>query len=227
MSELQSKTELLRLHTEEALRILKQVLLLKLIYLFKNRTREVIKFSIAFALFITMITSEFTRKVTAGFIENNKTFITLPQIVYKGEKTHDAFLDDLAMFQSSGRYNIVKTKGDYWGRYQIGPIARKELGLDKISQSEFLSNERLQDGLVTALLIRNKTYLRNYIGEYEGKAIGNIYITQSGMLAGAHLRGHTAVIKFLKSNGQIDEKDGNGVPVSKYIKFFCNYNLNL
>ena len=227
MSELDSKTELLRLHTNEALRILRQVIVLKTVYVLKNKTKEVFQFVFAIIILSMMLTSEFTRKVTAGFIENNKTFIPMSKVIYKGEKTHAAFLDDLAMFESSGRYNVVKAKGDYWGRYQIGPIARKELGLDKISQKEFLSNERLQDGLVTALLIKNKSYLRSYIGEYEGRGIGGIYITQSGLLAGAHLRGYTAVIKFLESNGKIDETDGNGVPVSKYIKSFGNYNLNL
>jgi hypothetical protein len=227
MSELESKNELLKLHTGEALRILKQVMVLKTVYVLKNRTREVFQLILAIVMLALMLNSEFTQKVMAGFVENNKTFIPMSKIIYKGEKTHDAFLNDLAMFESSGRYNIVKVKGDYWGRYQIGPIARREIGIDKISQKEFLDNHRLQDGIVTALLIRNKTYLRNYIGEYEGKEIGNIYITQSGLLAGAHLRGHTAVIKFLESNGKIDEKDGNGVLVSKYINYFGNYNLNL
>ncbi len=227
MSELHSKTELLKLHSGEALRILRQVLLLKTLYLLKNKKKEVFQSIVAVTLFIMMVTSEFTKKVFAGFVEKNQTFISLPTIIYREERDHASFLDDLAMFESSGRYNIVKTAGDYWGRYQIGPIARQELGLTKITQKEFLSNERLQDGLVTALLIRNKKYLKEAIGEYEGQEVAGIYITQSGLLAGAHLRGASSVIKFLKSGGKVDQTDGNGVPVSKYIKHFGNYNLNL
>jgi len=227
MKDFESKLELFRLHQKEALKMFKSFLWLKLIYLFKYRKRETAQFCFAVLCVFMMVRSEFTHKVFAGFSESQKTFEYFPQVIYRIEKDHASFLDDLAMFESSGRYNIVKTAGDYWGRYQIGPIARQELGITKISQQEFLSNERLQDGLVTALLIRNKKYLKETIGEYEGKRIRGIYITQSGLLAGAHLRGASSVVKFVKSEGKIDEKDGNGVPVSKYIKHFGNYNLNL
>lgn len=227
MKEFESKLELFKLHQREAAKMLKSLIWLKLIYLLKYKTKETIRFTLVVICVFAMFKSEFNRKVFAGFADSQKTFHYFPQVIYKPEKDHDSFLDDLAMFESSGRYDIVKTAGDYWGRYQIGPIARKELGIDKISQSEFLSNERLQDGLVTALLLRNKKYLKNAIGEYEGKMVRGIYITQSGLLAGAHLRGVSSVVKFLESEGKIDEKDGNGVPVSKYIKYFGNYNLNM
>lgn len=148
-------------------------------------------------------------------------------VVVDSTKNHQAFLNHLAMFESSGNYNVVKTAGDYWGRYQIGPIARQSLGIVNIQREEFLANHSLQDGLVTALMQLNKRHLAPYIGKYEGRTIGGIYITQSGLLAGAHLGGSTNVIRWIESDGKEDFADGNGTKISKYIKRFTGYRLNL
>jgi hypothetical protein len=45
------------------------------------------------------------------------------------------------------------------------------------------------------------------------------------MLAGAHLVGHAAVKRFLDSGGAIVERDGNGVPVTDYMRKFAGYDF--
>ena len=62
--------------------------------------------------------------------------------------------------------------------------------------------------------------------KYIGKIINEYKITTSGLLAGAHLKGAGSVIKYLKSNGQIIEKDGFGTSVETYIKKFAGYDVS-
>lgn len=60
---------------------------------------------------------------------------------------------------------------------------------------------------------------------YLGQTINGILITESGLLAGAHLVGHAGLHKFLASNGQIVPHDGNKVAVTNYIAKFSGYNI--
>ena len=227
--QIKEKVELVKMFRTQYFKNMFELYKLKFQFLLKNRKKKLTKIVAGILFVFVCFKLGYIDTVVAKISEKEKIYIHSSVIgkIYKTEKSHQEFLNDLATMESSGDYDIVKKEGDYWGRYQIGKIAREELGLSKISQKEFLSNHLLQDGLVTALIIKNKTYLTNYIGKYEGRTIGGIYITQSGMLAGAHLRGFSSVIKFLESNGEIDNKDGNGVPVSKYMKMFTNYNLQL
>jgi len=164
--------------------------------------------------------------IIGKILENKIIYIDNEKIIYKDNKLHDEFLDDLAHYESSGRYDAYKSAGDYWGRYQFGPIARKEVGVT-ITIDQFMSNKSLQDGYVVALMQKNKDYLKTHIGKYEGKTIKGIYITQSGILAASHLRGQDAVRQFLDSNGNTDMSDGNGTKVSKYMDKLSGYKLDL
>ena len=71
----------------------------------------------------------------------------------------------------------------------------------------------------------NNWYLLRDYHHYQGKIINGIKITKAGMLAGAHLKGWSFVRLFLISNGLIDGRDSNGVPVSSYIRKFQDINL--
>jgi hypothetical protein len=59
-----------------------------------------------------------------------------------------------------------------------------------------------------------------------GQVIGGIKLTNSGLLAGAHLRGHGGVKRFVESGGSVDDKDEIGTPCSEYIKQFAGYNVD-
>jgi hypothetical protein len=75
------------------------------------------------------------------------------------------------------------------------------------------------------LLKRNKHTLRREIKKYVGKTINGIYITESGILAAAHLGGAGNVKKFFRKGYEF--KDGNGTKMTSYMKRFANYELNI
>jgi hypothetical protein len=139
------------------------------------------------------------------------------------------FLDKLAYRES--RNNWLAAKKGYVGKYQFGEYAFKDIKKNTIDSTTFVNNPDLypedeQNRDVIKLLKKNKYYLRNYY-KYIGQTINGIEITESGMLAAAHLVGQKAVKRFLGSNGEKDDKDGNDVPCSNYLKYFAGYKLNL
>ena len=74
---------------------------------------------------------------------------------------------------------------------------------------------------------RNKWILRREIKNYSNKFLEDLFITESGILAAAHLSGPGNVKKFLrnKASTEFNKKDANGTSISDYIRIFKNYNL--
>ena len=145
-------------------------------------------------------------------------------------KPFNSFLDDLAYRESKNDWTSVNKYG-YIGKYQFGEIAFKDVNHNVIDAKEFQKNPKIfpehkQDELMIKLLKNNKHYLRDYMS-YVGKEVKGIKITLSGLLAGSHLVGNTAVKKFLDSEGKIDIQDAMGTKCSEYIKNFSGYKLNL
>jgi len=88
--------------------------------------------------------------------------------------------------------------------------------------------EEKQDKAMIQLLKNNFDYLDNYLGDvtkYKDSIKKGIKLTISGMLAGAHLVGPKAVRDFIKSG--IIKKDGNGTPITEYMKKFGGYKFFL
>jgi hypothetical protein len=69
----------------------------------------------------------------------------------------------------------------------------------------------------------NKKQLNQYIGEFQFTTYRGVYITESGILAAAHLGGAGSVKKFFQGGSIF--KDGNGVPITSYMQEFSGYNL--
>jgi hypothetical protein len=139
------------------------------------------------------------------------------------------FLEKLSYRESRNNWKISK-KG-YIGQYQLGKYAFKDIGKDEIKHDDFQKNPNIypeieQNQDVIKLLKKNKTYLKNYY-KYIGQTINGIEITESGILAAAHLVGQKSIKNFLDSNGKKDRKDGNGTRCSDYLKYFSGYTLNL
>ena len=59
-----------------------------------------------------------------------------------------------------------------------------------------------------------------------GKTINGIHITESGILAAAHLAGESSVKKFFKHQGGYNFADGNGVTLQHYLKAFAGYDTS-
>lgn len=135
----------------------------------------------------------------------------------------EMFLNAIGMRESSNRYDVVNKWG-YMGKYQFGRKTLRNLGY-KISKKEFLNNPLLQEQAMLDLLSHNKKILKNYISYWDGKIINGEVITESGILAAAHLAGPGNVRKYFKKGK--DFSDGNGTKLTKYLTQFSGYELNI
>ncbi len=146
------------------------------------------------------------------------------------------FLNSISKRESSHDPGVVNSAG-YIGLYQFGKGALKDLEIYRnkkwkivLTSRDFLRNPNLfpveeQNKAMLRYLRINKGYLKDEIKEFVGKKIGGILITESGLLAGSHLLGHGGIKRFLRSGGRIIDKDGNGTPITEYIKKFGGYDL--
>ena len=139
-------------------------------------------------------------------------------------KDHNKFLEDLGFRESSGNYKAVNQFG-YLGKYQFGRKTLDNLGYKDISNREFLSDPAIQEQAMDDLLVHNKKILKRYIQKYNGKVINGIHITESGILAAAHLAGPGNVKKFFRKGYEF--RDGNGTKMTSYLVKFNNYKLEL
>jgi len=133
------------------------------------------------------------------------------------------FLYAIGHRESTNRYDVVNPWG-YMGRYQFGRRTLKGLGF-KVTKKEFLSNPQLQEEAMMALLLHNKEKLQKYIDVFDGKTINGMLITESGILAAAHLGGQGSVKRYFK-NGKVF-KDGNGTKITSYMEKFSGYDIKL
>jgi len=137
-------------------------------------------------------------------------------------KNHNKFLEDIGMRESSGNYKAVNQYG-YLGKYQFGRRTLNALGFDNVSNREFLANPSIQEEAMYALLSHNKHILRRQIEKFHGDTINGIFITESGILAAAHLAGPGNVKKFFRKGYEF--KDGNGTKMTSYMIKFSDYKL--
>jgi hypothetical protein len=144
-------------------------------------------------------------------------------------KSYDAFLKKLAWRESRGNWTIINRFG-YMGKYQIGKLALKDIGMDSITVEAFRADstvfpEELQDIAVRKLIKNNRRYLRDCIDCYENTIINGILITESSILGAAHLVGASQVKEWLNCDGGITKVDGNGTTIESYLKLFSGYQV--
>ncbi len=144
------------------------------------------------------------------------------EIPYVG-KTFVGFRQALAFKESRGILNMVNPYG-YMGKYQFGRSTLRAVGVYDFQ--EFLNNATWQDKAFKALIARNKWELRKEIAKYKGRVINGIKITESGLIAAAHLGGAGSVKKYLRSNGRNGFKDGFGTSLKSYMKKFGGFDLS-
>ncbi len=144
------------------------------------------------------------------------------EIPYVG-KTFIGFRQALAFKESRGILNMVNPYG-YMGKYQFGRSTLRAVGVYDFQ--EFLQNAAWQDKAFKALIAINKWELRKEIKKYNGRVINGIKITESGLVAAAHLGGAGSVKKYLRSNGRNGFKDGFGTSLKSYMKKFGGYDVS-
>lgn len=169
----------------------------------------------------------------------------------------DAFLKKLFASEGGADPKVINRYG-YIGKYQFGEDALADLGYYKKdgtknrnakgkfeydwvgewsgkngihSLDDFLTSEPAQDRAArewVELLCKKMKHFK--LQQYVGKTIKNVKVSESGIIAAAHLKGYGSqkypgVIQFLKSNGEIDSADANGTHVSVYMRKFAGFDL--
>ncbi|MDC1327564.1 peptidoglycan-binding protein LysM [Ulvibacter sp.] len=138
-------------------------------------------------------------------------------------KTYIGFKEALGFKESSGSYTVVNRFG-YMGKYQFSKSTLKMIGI--YNAETFMEDASLQEKAFSAYVSRNKWILRRDIKRFDGRYIGGVEVTESGILAAAHLAGAGNVKKFLRSHGADGFEDANGTSIRNYLKKFSGYDTS-
>ncbi|WP_046745401.1 hypothetical protein [Kordia zhangzhouensis] len=200
--------------------------------------KRAIKCTILIAV-LTFVSLGFTSKKEASVLKNTSKFtiktsqlvtvlpadVTLSEeapIPFTGRK-YLGFKEAIAFKESQGNYFVVNTLG-YLGKYQFGKGTLELIGV--YNPKEFLNNPKLQEKAFEANASRNKWILRKDIQRSVGKTINGVVVTESGILAAAHLAGPGSVKKYLRSGGSQGFSDAYGSTVRYYMKRFAGYDVS-
>ncbi len=139
-------------------------------------------------------------------------------------KSYLGFKEAIGFKESQGNYLTVNKYG-YLGKYQFGRGTLKMIGIHN-NKKDFLKNASLQEKAFLAYTSKNKWILRRDIKRYVGRTIAGVKITESGILAAAHLAGAGNVKKYLRSGGAVGFEDANGTSIRYYLKKFAGYDTS-
>ena len=147
------------------------------------------------------------------------------------------FREAIGFRESGNRYGVVNTYG-YVGRFQFGKERLWDLGIslngwkpsgwkwnnrDKITVEQFLVDKKLQDTLFSLHVDLLMGIIKRRFIDYLNRKIGGVMITESGLVAGMHLKGEGGVKRFLESGKS--NIDGYGTEITEYIEKFGSYKL--
>lgn len=156
------------------------------------------------------------------FPSNEPTAYTSLKIPFTG-RFFVGFKEAIGFKESQSNYKKINTLG-YMGKYQFGTETLKTIGIrDSLA---FLNSPKMQEKAFVALVAKNKFELKDEINNYSGKIVSGVKVTESGILAAAHLGGAGSVKKFLHTNGRRKCKDGYGSSVKSYMKSFGGYDTS-
>ena len=190
---------------------------------------------ISFTLLLLTIGTTLPPSNSNNSFDDNVVFVTSPSVGYDFNvishkipftiKDFVGFKEFLGFFESGSDYKKINRLG-YLGKYQFGRSTLKVLRVKKINK--FIDIPELQEKAFLMNVMRNKWILRREIKRFNGKKLNNILITESGIIAAAHLSGPGNVKKYLRNYGddKFDLGDINGTKISDYIKTFKGYDLS-
>lgn len=168
----------------------------------------------------TLIVNELTEVLYPKNISVFSTTIIAPPFL---GSSYIGFKEALAFKESQGNYFRTNSFG-YLGKYQFGIGTLQLMGV--YNATRFLNDPVLQEEIFQKNIARNKWILRRDIKRFVGKRIRGVEVTESGMLAAAHLAGAGNVKKYLRSYGQFDVKDSYGTTIARYMKRFSGYDVS-
>ncbi len=156
---------------------------------------------------------------------NDSSLMELPVVkaVPQLGKSYIGFKEAVAFKESRGDYKVVNEFG-YMGKYQFGKGTLELIGI--YNTESFLNSPELQESAFYANASRNKWILIRDIKRFSGKKINGITITESGILAAAHLAGPGSVKKYLRSWGANAFSDAFGTTIGYYMKRFEGYDTS-
>ena len=157
--------------------------------------------------------------------QNNPSHITenINSKILFLDNSYVAFKEAIAFKESQGKYSVINTLG-YLGKYQFGVSTLDILGIK--NPQKFLKNPSLQEKAFLANTKRNKWVLRRDIKRFVGKKIDGIRVTESGILAAAHLAGPGSVKRYLRSYGALGFADAYGTDITSYMRKFSGYDTS-
>ena len=138
-------------------------------------------------------------------------------------KSYLGFKEAIGFKESQGRYAIVNSLG-YIGKYQFGKSTLATLRIHNTNY--FLYNSILQEKAFKANCSYNMWLLQDEIDQYVGTTIRGVDITESGIIAAAHLAGAGSVKRFLKSKSNQIIIDAYGTTIQQYLVLFAGYDLS-
>ena len=191
-----------------------------------NRNNTIIKkFIFLFFLFFGL-TNAVENPKTSKEIITPKTVVldsNNPLSILFLQKNFVGFKEALAFKESQGKYNSVNTLG-YLGKYQFVRYTLERFNI--YNTNSFLQDPELQEKVFIAYCKVNKWILRKDIKRSVGKIINGIKITESGILAAAHLSGAGNVKKYLRSSGSRNFSDAYGTSIASYMEIFAGYDVS-
>ena len=152
----------------------------------------------------------------------NETDYTNSEIPYTGT-FFIGYKEAIGFKESQGKYRKINSLG-YLGKYQFGIETLKSVGIH--DSDAFLNSPKMQEKAFIALLSKNKWELRSIIERYEGTVLNGIHITESGILAAAHLAGVGTVKKYFRYRGKRSFRDVYGTSLGSYLKKFGGYDTS-
>ena len=187
-----------------------------------------------------MLFFAFTKLNIQDFDARSKVIYNLPRAnsiatVYKDIQPFEIFfspiVDDrfvgfkeaVAFKESQGKYGKVNSLG-YLGKYQFGKTTLNRIRIYDTAQ--FLNDPKMQEEAFIALCSLNKWILQRDIKRSVGMKINGVEITESGILAAAHLAGAGNVKIYLRSKGDRIFVDAYGSSVQHYMKKFAGYDTS-
>ena len=184
---------------------------------------------VAITLFCIMAFTTINASREVNLVSTIKPFKTVPVEIPEIVKPElpknqtGLFLSKLGYKESGNRYDAVNSYG-YMGKYQFGRSTLEGLGY-YISKEDFLNSPAIQEKAILDLLRHNRRVLKRYIVKYNDSIVNGVYITESGVLAAAHIAGPGNVKKFFKQGK--DFKDGYGTTMTSYMNYFAGYELDI
>jgi hypothetical protein len=133
------------------------------------------------------------------------------------------FLKVISKRESRDRQEVISKNG-HLGKYQFSSKTLEWIGFD-VTIEEFLSSSKLQDDAMIEYLKVNKRILRKIIKKWDKTIFEGELVTESGILAAAHLVGPGGVLDFF--NKGIVVTDSNGVKITDYLFRYSGYDLGL